>query len=344
MFVKVKRKIVESSKGWRMERDGVSQSLIHSFINNRADCHLKYKELWTPKSAPLYREFGSCMQWLLTECYRLGGMPAEKYCGLLLAKYHKVWVEENPVATTKHCETQNFVEGMAAVVLRQYLKRWDGDFTGRKYTQRNSTVTPVKWHKLEGIFKVLFGASKEIGSIQLRGSFDGVFEDRKEKLWLLETKCLSMIDEEGIQDLLPQDIQVMFYLTAIYLLYGKKPAGVLYNVVRRPGLRQRVKENLPEFLNRIAKDVADSKRQSHYFKRWEMAISWDEVVAWQQKFLIPVLTELWLWDKNKLATYLNSDQLITKYGRCDMFLPLVKKEFSQHFQRKHVFNELVEAI
>lgn len=331
--------------GWTWQKDGVSQSLIHAFINNRADCFLKYKQLWTPKAAPLYREFGSCMQWMLTECYRYGAcIPTKVYLDKLLLAYHKVWIGENPVATTKHRETQHFVEGMTAIVLCQYLEKWDGDFTGQKYSMGNPTVMPIKWLKLEGIFKVPFEVSSQIGNVQMRGSFDGVFEDRKRNLWLLETKCLSMIDEEGIQDLLPQDLQVMFYLTAINLVFGKKPAGVLYNVVRRPGLRQKVKEDLSQFLKRIKGDVCDPKRQSHYFKRWEMSISWNEVEEWQQKFLIPVLKEIWLWDKGELATYLNPDQLITKYGRCDMFLPLTKGEFSQHFQRKHVFNELAEAI
>lgn len=334
-------------KGWQFDKDGVSQGFIHYFLACREQTRLAYKELWTSHYEPLFREFGSCYHWLLGQIYgghKVPGSP--RTVDRLIAEYHKLWKKENPRPNQARLNQQDFVYGLCEKVLPAYLKRYDGDFSG-KYKMGYNVVRPVKWIASEKIWKQRYVVDN-ITDIQfevlIRGRFDQVFEDKKKKLWLLETKCLSVIQEDNIVDTLPEDIQCLLYLLAIKLIYKRKPAGVLYNIVRRPGLRLGKDETVKALLGRVEKDVNNPKRQDHYFKRIEMAIDWSEIEIWQEKFLNPILAEIRDWDKGKVRHWMNPDALVSKYGRCTLFDMIVKEDNSRYYRRKNVFNELQDNV
>lgn len=339
----------KKSKGWSFEKDGVSQGFIHYFLACREQTRLAYKELWTSHYEPLFREFGSAFHWLLGQIYSGHKVPGSpRTVDRLIVEYHKLWKKENPRPTQARINQQDLVYGLAGEVLPAYLKRYDGDFSG-KYKMGYNVVRPVKWIASEKMWKVNYKVplNKDLPSaleILVRGRFDQVFEDKKNKLWLFETKCLSVIQEDNIVDTLPEDIQCLLYLLAIKLIYKRKPAGVLYNIVRRPGLRQGKDETIKALLGRVEKDVNNPKRQDHYFKRIEMAIDWSEIEAWQKKFLNVILAEIRDWDLGKARHWMNPDALTSKYGRCTLFDMLVKNDKSKYYHRKTVFNELQDNV
>ncbi len=228
---------------------------------------------------------------------------------------------------------------IADSLLRGYLQRYQGDWTG-KYSFSNPTVKPDKWLGLEDQFK--FDYRFEDGLVvPIRGMFDGVFTAKQGTTWLFETKFLSRVDEEGLEDLLPFNLQVMLYLTALYERSGDKPAGVLYNVVRRPGLRQKKNESLREFSDRILEDVVG--RPDHYFIRWDMTITQGELANWRRTFLDPVMREIRDWAEGTGRHYANPDALITKYGRSDFYELIVRNNPAVYYKRAAPFNELEDA-
>ena len=336
-------------KGWSFDKDGVSQGFIHYFLACREQTRLAYKELWTSHYEPLFREFGSCYHWLLGQIYGKHKIPQNALAvKRMIDQYDVLWKKENPRPNQARLNQQDLVYGLAEEVLPAYLKRYDGDFGG-KYKMGYNVVRPVKWIASEKMWKVKYKLPFGIGipaisEVLIRGRFDQVFEDKKNKLWLFETKCLSVIQEDNIVDTLPEDIQCLLYLLAIKLIYKRKPAGVLYNIVRRPGLRQGKDETLKDLLGRVKKDVNRPNRQDHYFKRIEMAIDWSEIEAWQEKFLNVILMEIRNWDIGEVQHWQNPDALTSKYGRCTLFDLVVKGDKSKYYHRKTVFNELQDNV
>jgi|GEM_PF-4083099 len=346
MKAKHKQKKVKQ-KGWDFDRDGVSQGFIHSYINCREQTHLRYRELWTAKDDPIFREFGSCFHWLIPWALnsQFKKPPGDLSIRHALDLYYTLWQGQNPKVTGKKAEQMDYVLGLCEKVLPAYLKRWNGDYPReKKYKMGCNVVHIKKWMSFEEIWKEPYKFDSGFLSVFLRGKFDGVFMDKNGDLWLLETKCLSIIKEDEIMELLPLDIQCMLYLLAIYLKYKKKPKGVLYNIVRRPGLRQGKSETLKQLLGRVEKDVNHPKRQDHYFKRIEMAIDWSEVEEWQRTFLNPVLMEIREWSMGGCRTYMNPDSLTSKYGRCELYHLIVHDAKRNFFRRKMVYNELADNI
>jgi len=258
---------------------------------------------------------------------------------VVLRDYHALWRKEMVRPTSQQEVDQELTYGLVAATLPRYFIVRGDDFIPQKKVTRGQLVRPVEWLKLEQQFNVPF-LLPDGRTIRLRGKFDGSFRCHRQKLWLFETKTKSRIDEEGLQDCLPLDIQVMLYLLAQQIIYGEQPEGVLYNVIRRPGQRRRVKEPLVEFFRRVADDVNDPKRTDHYFLRWEMAITRHEIEDWVGRTLVPMLTEVCDWFEGKAPHYMNEEALITKYGRSPLYDAVLKGDFSRCFRRVVAFNEL----
>ena len=250
----------------------------------------------------------------------------------LLKKYHIYWKKYNPIPSQKQTKNQEIIYGLCQQLLPEYLKRWDGDFLD-KYTFGNDTIKPKTWIDLEERYETsyIYPDGKKTFLLAI---FDGIFYDKKKKLWIFETKTKSRIDEEIIQDMILHDPQIMMSLWIARYVLVQIPAGVLYNVVRRPGQKLLKDETLNSFFGRVKKEVSNPKRYDHYFKRWEFAIDWSEVRQWKKDFLDPVMEEIRMWFEGNLSTYTNPYALVNQYGKCDMYLPIVKNDFTYCSRRR----------
>ena len=106
----------------------------------------------------------------------------------------------------------------------------------------------------------------------------------------MENKTKGQIDEEGILASLPFDLQTMLYVYCLQKHLGQKVEGVLYNVIRRPGLRRKKTEQIEEFVDRIQDDVV--KRPMHYFMRWRVEFLEEDIENWVSKSLDPILEQV----------------------------------------------------
>lgn len=162
-------------------------------------------------------------------------------------------------------------------------------------------------------------------TVYLRGKMDGidlVLKGADKGVWLREHKTKSAVDEERLSKQLTNDMQVMFYLTALYGLqsnklspFNNKPhgdiRGVRYNVVRRPlaGGKHTIRphkatkgskkkpgkpaETLPEYYARLGDLIEEDPE--HFFARWTATVTESEVKLFQQQVLIPILEQLCDW-------------------------------------------------
>jgi len=296
-------------------------------------------------------EYGTCSHHHISAIYAHGKKIGLKTLKAIHRGFAKWWKKENPKPSRAMREMHELSLGMVEAVFPTYLKRCamrDDPYNDFK---------AKKWVKLETVFL----NTHDIGNgfcIPMTGRFDGIFVAKyrgKDYLWLLESKNPSRVDEDAIIDTLDTNVQVMFYLYNMMLMRdkGELPnlpiGGVVYNVLRRPGLRQHQEESLKAFLQRIKKDVED--RIDWYFMRFKMRITEKKIQAWADGWLTNVLDDMHHWNQslenfggpeNSPMHYMNPESLITKYGRCHMYDIIVRGDTAQMHIRKHVFPELVD--
>lgn len=148
-----------------------------------------------------------------------------------------------------------------------------------------------KYVSQEQVFKNPYKLSNGKTTL-LRGRMDEVFL-RKGLLWLQENKTKSRIDEDKIIATLPSDLQTMFYVYNMTLVYDRPVGGVMYNVIRKPELKQKVKEPDVTFLQRINDDVI--ARPDHYFKRYEVELVRKDIDDFHDKVIAPTLERVAIW-------------------------------------------------
>jgi hypothetical protein len=329
---------------WSFWRDGVTSSFLHYFNTCLEQTRLCYVEGWSSRSVPIYFEFGTCMHWVFEQVYgqRLIKPPTAGDCKFWVKEYEKKWLSIVPTPTMKQLEQQELIYGMAESVLPYYFDRWEGDFTGT-YRWGNRTTAPAEWHSLEEVFCLPYTYPDGKKTV-LRGKRDGVFRDRRGGLWVFDTKCRSVINHDDSLELLPFDTQQMLYLYVTAMELKRMPSGVIMNIVRRPGQRRGIGEELQPFLGRICKDVSKPKRYDHYFIRYQLTVTRDELLKWKQTQLDPMMQTVRMWWEGKLPHYLREQNLTTKYGHAQLYAPIVRGEYGSCYRRQHAFNELTEDL
>jgi hypothetical protein len=253
-----------------------------------------------------------------------------------VAVVEQQWRTDNPKADAETLERLEITCIIAEAVLPMYFKFWNKDFK-------------VKWNPPETEFKQPFAVEhpfthKKMRTF-LRGKIDASFyEGGKTRPWLHETKTKSRIGESGesnLTDILPHEMQVGIYLLMLQIAHGgKTPAGLLYNIVRRPTVKPKKNEDLHTFAQRIIADVR--KRPEYYFLRLRMTVDKQDLFVRQQE-LEDVVSDFLLWWKGETGHYKNSDYCENKYGTCSMLPICGRGDFSKHYRTLRIFSELEEA-
>lgn len=314
---------------WKPD-DGITVSMLNTWLRCRHQCLLKYLEGWTKRGVNIPIEFGNVFHNCL-EC--LEGVPTPEQINKQIAKYSrsvsKLYVTADEREDFKHCCR------LAASVLPHYFKFYQRD--------------KIKWKSRETVFRVKHTVPDH-GNIVLTGKRDGEFLSQK-KLWLFETKTKGQVDEHGLQESLKFNLQTMYYLLAMRYEENEEPEGVKYNVIKRPGHRQGRSESSSDFYERVSKEV--SKAPDAFFHRWTITLDDGEIDEWVDKQLNPILDGFlnWYesvtedhWDEpmNSPLHYVNPESLFGAYGQpVDMFHMMTKGITVGYFRRDTAHQELV---
>lgn len=344
---------------WQFWEHGITSSFVESFLTCREQTRLSYVRGLTSTGMNMALDFGTCFHWMLEQVY--GDMQRTrqylhqdssrlKLARKLADEYQQKWTAEHTSKKVHLSQSQRdhmeMVLGLAEVVLPGYLVRWSGDFLGGKYKYPNKSPKPKEWLSLEEVFEVPY-AFKDGRKTVIRGRRDGVYQDYDDLVRVFDTKCRSVINHDDALDTLPFDFQQMLYLYATKIEHKKKglppPKGTVMNIVRRPGQRRGQHEGLADFLKRVAREVQDPKRFDWYYVRYSMRVAKNELDAWKETQLDPIMEDIRGWWEGRHPHYMTAKNLITKYGRCQLFLPLTKGEEINCIRREHAFSELAEV-
>jgi hypothetical protein len=280
-------------KGWSPLIHGVSQSLLQKFVVDTDRFHkatvLGMRET-TRKEA---MEYGSVFHKLIEI-----GATMPNYTRIKLITFMIDWMRKRYPSVES--------EFLGQIAVAQYFKYRDWYASKPKY--KYIVAEPV-FNELYTLPTINFEPNPDIRiripsgvKIPLRGRIDGVI-DNNGSMWIEENKTKSRVDLSVLQDTIHANIQVMFYAVCSQLKYGRSCNGVIYNVIRKPALRQKVKEPNSEFIKRIEEDI--DERPDWYFNRLSYEFQPRHVQRWEREELQPLLARVYLWWRSIEANPLN---------------------------------------
>lgn len=318
-------------------RDGVTVTLLKTWM----DCRERARYVltgWTPRrqgAALIQGTIGHRVLQLLYEAVQKGQTKG-KLPGMArqlrsIETAVAEWKKENRTAADREVGDADTAGDLLQAIVPMYVRHWAKDFT------------KVSWMSLEQQFQFpldvpgLPGPSRPI---PIKGKMDGVFKDGK-RARLFETKFKSHIDETVLADVMPYETQVSTYLVALRRMHRLTPAGIRYNVIRRPQLRPKKGETGSAFQTRVAEDIVT--RPTWYFVRLDMDVDPADVDRYEDR-LTDVVKDFVLWWQGEVAHYRNDNQCENKYGACPFLPACSRRDFSMMFKRKTVFRELDSTI
>tara|TARA_Y100000401_G_scaffold30623_1_gene22398 strand:+ start:32957 stop:33919 length:963 start_codon:yes stop_codon:yes gene_type:complete len=307
-----------------IEADGITYSFLDEWLLDREQARLSYVEGWASEGGSDALNFGlvfhDCLEWIAA------GKSVRSIRRWIINPYldkksHKLLPEDY--------DNLEVLMEIVKVVFTEYVKFW-GDYDA-----------DFDYLYQEESFKVEHETSSG-HVVPLRGRWDAVYRDTTTgKMWLMENKTKSRVDQEAILASLPFDLQTMLYVHALQEREQEPVAGILYNVIRRPLLRQRKNESVAEYLWRVEDDVVT--RPEHYFMRWKIDLLEDDIVNWVSRSLNPILDQVALWWRSikdnpfepwdSPLHYSNPQALFTKYGKSRYFNLITRGSTEGLYQR-----------
>ena len=299
--------------------DGVTQGLLAGWMTCRQKAAWACQRWCLRRAAIDTTGFGDMAHQALSRLYRQDRVPTDDEVSDVVNDITGKFEAEH-LQRAKAADIEKFeILGInLEQVLQGYVRQWESDWAEQA------------WVETELSFRV------NVSGIPLQGKIDGVVK-RGTKWWIFETKTRTQIADNMVRQL-AIDFQSQVYCLALEAIRGKRAAGVLYNVIRNPGLKPG-KGTLGGFAERLRSDI--SSRPEWYFRRFEVVGNKDD----QEKFaanLALVLDEFRRWseDKSPDMQWRNYAACFSSWFPCDFLDLCTSGSTTGYYQRELMFPEL----
>lgn len=303
----------KAPESYDMRRDGITQSLCGCFLS----CPLRGMlacNRWTHHDKAKSTRFGSLFHDTLDKAYSAAAKPSKA----TIEKWIDDYVQESAADWSDKPQQSEFDATLASAVFECYLSFWDSDFTKKKFRNVEQTIG-VMWN-----------------GYLLRGKIDGEFSIGG-KVWLMEHKTKSRIDEETLLLKMCFDFQNLFYKTMWQKQNDDAPvAGTLYNVVRKPEHKIKAGEKLADFRERLVGEII--KQPEHFFKRYELAYGAKDDKRFRHE-LLQKLAWIELFLSGEVNPWRNEFACEQPY-KCEYLAACASGNMTGYTQKEKLFNEL----
>jgi hypothetical protein len=328
------------------ERDGVSPTLLSNWKSCREKARLRILG-WKSRRMRGSMIFGTLAHAVLERIYgkiqngKIGTVPSESVVLKVCREVEAAWRRDNPRADDESLQEMERQMLLVEAVMPQYFIFWSKDLVRMDWFHLEQFVGDEAKNRSFG--KLPSGRE---AMTHLKGKMDGAFKsnkDKKGRLWLFETKSRSVFSDDqqsNLMDILPHECQTTLYLGALQdANKGQVPGGVLYNIIRRPGLRQKKNESLKAFGARVKATV--QAKPDFFFLRFRMELDSKEF-AKQRNFTDALIKDFIAWYHGEVPHYLNSDNCETKFGPCEFLKMCSRRDTTGMYQSKPRRSELEE--
>ena len=200
---------------------------------------------------------------------------------------------------------------MAHGIAQAYPKQYDSDLHNYK------TFLPERKFELN------------LKDFLYTGEIDMLVQDIAGDWWVFETKTASaMALGADFIDRVKIDWQVTGYLVAAKSIIGVRPRGVLYNIIKKPGIRLKKGETKQAFTRRVFEEYTLHAQEKNYFQRHEFRLAPEQIDEWKKQIL-QIGKEIADRHQNKDSVWLQStNACIGKYGSCVYLSACIDRKFN----------------
>lgn len=322
-----------SNYSYNPRRDGISQSILATFLTCPEKAKLAVLEGLTPIKTSQALSFGSLFHASQDALFKLVQNGDTRPPAALVADALEETEAIEKAKLRSALVSEDIIQafaldfGQVRLVLQAYVDYWPGDFT------------EVEWVALEETFEMPLKIDGE--TVIMRGKRDGLFRARTKKLYLKESKTRAQINSEGTGRSLGMNLQNMVYLASVEHDYKEFPAGVMYDEIRRPQLRQGKAENVQQFLARIAADIPS--RPDFYFVRWNANFLKRDITKFKEQDLTNIVRRFLRWfDHPETEHFHDGSQCNGRYGICPFLGVCEVNDRKGFYTKTSPFMELVE--
>lgn len=197
-------------------------------------------------------------------------------------------------------------------------------------------IEKTKEHQAEYAFDFNFNKN-----VILHCQIDNLIEQKKH-LFLHELKTSKFLTSDYIQNI-KNDLQTAIYFHAYNKVHKNKLHGILYDVIKKPSIRQKKKESTQEFVKRLYQYYVTSDNELFYMEEInEPLLSEDRVFGIIQK-----VTDKILKYDMKMENFCPNERFCYVYRRCD-FYPIChegeNKETLANYRKRENQNEKGKTI
>lgn len=295
---------------YSMRRDGITQSMITRFMR------CPYMGIlgmagWEGRSVEDRVRLGNICHHVLEGLYA-GHEPSEREIDWLLDEAR----EKLRLGENRDAEGVEIDLAKAEVLMKRYIVAWPDDFNGKVFLE-SEMIFDVQWN-----------------GFRLRGKIDALYLDKKDARWFMEHKARGRVVEDKLLTILAVDFQTQFYLTAWEAWKGQRLRGNQYNIVRNPGTRPHVGEDLLTYKTRLRTEVA--KKPAYYFVRFPISYTNKDRDEFEGE-LITKLAYIERLVEGKQPPF----RVQTACDGCD-YVDLCIKGNATKYRKKPLFSELEE--
>lgn len=276
--------VISKQTEWNMN-EGMSQSLLTAWQSCRVRFVLTVNG-WTHVDGQKQTAFGSMVHDVLEHLYKSETVPTEDVITALVDNYNfDVNVSE---------QDAEFDKAKAHALLCEYVKHYEKDWVDKKFIATESEFFC------------------DFAGYKIKGKIDGQYRAKNGKIWLMEHKTRSQINEDNLLQRLQFDVQNLMYITGAEITQGIAIQGCLYNLIRKPSMYVRKDENPSSFGARLTDDI--KKRPEFYFMRYEIPYTKKDKEVFRKELEMK-LKEIDMMLKGDLAVYKN-EQSCESPWRC----------------------------
>lgn len=243
----------------------LTNSARQTFLHCRKKFEWQYLRRLSPRAPHVPFLVGGLVHAGLEDMYRRGD-------------FREAWAER---MVTEACEGASKTAGLAQ---KQSDRIWQqramvmGILRG--YAAHYLEADLKKWEVLEAEVAFRYALPKPTGWAMM-GKRDMVVRRRKDgAIGLVEHKTAAVLSADYIAKL-PLDAQIIGYANALRKARGKLPDFVVYNVIKKSGLRQRGNEPFRSYLKRV--ELEYSASPANYFYRETLSFGAADIRAYEEE-------------------------------------------------------------
>lgn len=268
----------------------------HSRLQTLLDCPMKYKHKYKNRMSTrgIIIPFlvGTAVHQFKETHYQFRGKKPKLALSRAKKEFDKVLSKEKKNLSSDQIHDISCQAAMVEGICRAYPKHYKDDFRRFKVFLTEQTAEIM------------------LGDEVYHGYIDCLVQDVHGDWWVLETKTAAQINASYL-DKVQIDSQVTGYMWLAREILGEFPKGVIYDVIKKPGIRLKKAETKQAYTRRVVDEYIKHGAVKNMLVREEVLIHDRQLKRWKKNMAATLK-----WAAGLTTYHMNTGACLPMYGAC----------------------------